>query len=83
MFQRAEDLEVPEHALSVKLEDISQDLAQSELKVQTCIAGPTFEWIFSLNDKDSSEGKHKEVLCKLKLDKNLTSGQDQQSTMKL
>lgn len=56
----------------VKLEELDESLANNEIEVQTCIVGAVYDWTFRL--KEGRSGGAKEVLCKLKLVKNLTNG---------
>ena len=56
----------------VKLEELNSELTNDEIDVSTCIVGAVYDWTFRL--KDGKSTGQKEVLCKLKLEKNLTSG---------
>mmetsp|Transcript_31911 Transcript_31911/g.37553 ORF Transcript_31911/g.37553 Transcript_31911/m.37553 type:complete len:111 (-) Transcript_31911:126-458(-) len=64
-------------ALQVKLENIDPGLGNDEIDVRTCISGAVYEWTFRLKEGSAaaSRGGSKEVLCKLKLEKNLTTGE--------
>ena len=63
----------PQEEVAVKLEDIDETLVNKEVDIQTCIVGNVFDWTFKLKDGVKSGSRH--VLCKLKLLKNLTSGE--------
>lgn len=64
----------------IKIEDIDPTLLNEELDIHTCIVNNTFEWKFALKDHVQSE---KEILLKLKLVKNLTSGDDDENPSKV
>ena len=55
----------------VKLQDIDPSLTSDVLDIQTTILDNTFDWSFALKEGTQTS---KEVLVKLKLVKNLTSG---------
>ena len=67
-------LDRPSKEVSIRLEDLDPSLTNEELDIQTMIVGSVFEWQFRLKNKPGTKLKPKEVLCKLKLAKNLTSG---------
>lgn len=69
-FERAE---APSADTVIKLEDIDPSLANEQLDIQTCIVDNTFDWTFTLKDHILED---KEILIKLKLVKNLTSGEE-------
>ena len=69
-------------AFQVKLQDIDAGFDSDEIEVQTSIVNQVYEWTFRLKAaknngrrfKDAQQAS-KDVLCKLKLLKNLTSGE--------
>ena len=66
--------------ISVKLGDLLVESGgrrdDPDVDIQTCIVGNAFDWTFKLKDNESSVSSlGKEILCKLKLVKNLTTGE--------
>ena len=60
----------------IRLEELDASLANDEVDVHTCIVGAVCEWTFRLKEGMMINPGPKEVLCKLKLNKNLTSGEN-------
>ena len=63
--------------LSVSLADIDESLNNREVDIMTCIVQNAFDWTFQLKEGITTK---KEILCKLKLEQNLTDGNTAEET---